>query len=910
MKRIYALLTCALFSSFLVDAQIFPGGVTDAEVWYIADWDDLNNEVFHNFSQTDIEIESCGITTNNLFNFNSSISTDELCLMYTAPLENSTGRDVFFVGEPSSALPIYSHLGTLWNTELDNTVHTDSIIRNFFDVNNQNAIAQEISDHYLSDKNAHINFYHLNHYNIDKKFKSYGQQGETDFFIGRYVNFDTSTEITDESFSGNFPEFISFTREISANERIRVESYLALKYGITLDQGTTYLSARNKMFWYERNSKTFTNRLFGLGRDDISGLNQLQSESSHLKDHLVAAVGKIVETNMQKQALTNIPNEHFLVFGDDGGLTELMRDNQKQIDFWGKTWLAHGTGQKMPEQPIYFKLKLTGEIIDRLTSNSDEHIWMLKDDYVNNTSISDFEGEFIKYYKGVVDLVEGYAYFDKIFFDEDKNSFDQYTFGVGPEMIVQAQVSGCQGDDLTMTIVITGGKPKYSINIESDDDAYDITTSNSTYSIPVSAGNEYEITVFDANGLQSQMTITVEPQSLEVNLGPDQILDNSQSTISLDAGQNIQDPNATYSWYRDGLLLLETDAILQVNEPGLYEVFVTSGDLTCTVSDVILISIEDLQVAFSTISGCSEAYNALTIEIESGFAPYTTILSGPSVTTNYIHTGTITIFDLPYGIYTVEVSDSEGNLHQENSEFSIPVTGLGLDVYPQLEAHCNNATNTPCLNLANPVHPLLSMNFPADPFEIDASVGVIDPNQSMTYEWFQDGQPIGINTPEIVFQPGANECADFGELLFTVVATDLTTNCSTSQSFYTRSICPVLSESYNSMEMIIENTPLVGDEGIEELNEAAPVEILKTLSTKVYPNPTISNAPFTYEVKYPEVFEGTVEVFNRNGELIQRIKIEGKEKYILPIQLDMSGMYLIRTVTSGGEAKTNRIIIN
>src|SRR5690606_6226397 len=165
-------------------AQNYPGGVIGAEVWYMGNWEHVGNGEFQNSAQTDIKINKCGEAEKDLFNFNPSIFSEKLCLEYIAPLENTTGRNVFFVGEPEKPEPSISNLGTLWRQDFGQIVMTDSIIRNFFDFNNKNVFTKEIYANYTSDNNANVNFYHTNNYNIDKKFKSYGQEGETSFYIG------------------------------------------------------------------------------------------------------------------------------------------------------------------------------------------------------------------------------------------------------------------------------------------------------------------------------------------------------------------------------------------------------------------------------------------------------------------------------------------------------------------------------------------------------------------------------------------------------------------------------------------------------------------------------------------------------------------------------------------------------
>ena len=76
-------------------------------------------------------------------------------------------------------------------------------------------------------------------------------------------------------------ELVVFNRELSVNESYQVHSYLALKYGITLDQAiaTDYVASVDMVIWSATNNVGYTNDIFGIGRDDASGLNQKVSES-------------------------------------------------------------------------------------------------------------------------------------------------------------------------------------------------------------------------------------------------------------------------------------------------------------------------------------------------------------------------------------------------------------------------------------------------------------------------------------------------------------------------------------------------------------------------------------------------------------------------------------------------------
>src|SRR5699024_8744227 len=186
-------------------------------------------------------------------------------------------------------------------------------------------------------QNADVYFYKWYNYEIDKKFKSYGEKGETKYHIGKRLPFPKLKK--DQTFSGLLPEFLVFNRQLSANEQNRVNYYLALKYGISLWKTSSYRDAKNKVFWDKGNNEKFDHNIFGIGRDDVSGLNQLQCESAHNKDYLVAAINKVRQTNLEVQNYQTIPDRTYTIFGDTGenGLKEEAEQGLSRLN---RVWLT------------------------------------------------------------------------------------------------------------------------------------------------------------------------------------------------------------------------------------------------------------------------------------------------------------------------------------------------------------------------------------------------------------------------------------------------------------------------------------------------------------------------------------------------------------------------------------------
>lgn len=81
------------------------------------------------------------------------------------------------------------------------------------------------------------------------------------------------------NFYGYIPELLVYSRVLTPLERRKAETYLALKYGVSLSN--SYIASDDKLLWDYDANKTYNNRITGILRDDTSGLNQLSSTTSY-----------------------------------------------------------------------------------------------------------------------------------------------------------------------------------------------------------------------------------------------------------------------------------------------------------------------------------------------------------------------------------------------------------------------------------------------------------------------------------------------------------------------------------------------------------------------------------------------------------------------------------------------------
>ena len=111
-------------------------------------------------------------------------------------------------------------------------------------------------------------------------------------------------------FDGKMAEVIVYNSVLSAADRNKVESYLAIKYGMTLDQtvATNYVSSDGTVIWGATTNSTHNNDIAGIGMDyDDVGLDQPRSRTIHTDSMITISNA------------ADIDNLEFLVWGNDNG---------------------------------------------------------------------------------------------------------------------------------------------------------------------------------------------------------------------------------------------------------------------------------------------------------------------------------------------------------------------------------------------------------------------------------------------------------------------------------------------------------------------------------------------------------------------------------------------------------------
>lgn len=103
-------------------------------------------------------------------------------------------------------------------------------------------------------------------------------------FTGNNSNFYLGSQIGNYYFGGELSEVVFYTGSLSTNQLQRINSYLSLKYGLTLDQSApqNYIASNSAVLYHATTTHAgYVNSIAGIGRDDNSALDQRKSKTAN-----------------------------------------------------------------------------------------------------------------------------------------------------------------------------------------------------------------------------------------------------------------------------------------------------------------------------------------------------------------------------------------------------------------------------------------------------------------------------------------------------------------------------------------------------------------------------------------------------------------------------------------------------
>lgn len=570
MKKIFTIIS--VFFVCILNAQS-PGGVGGVSVWYKTNSLQTPALSYQDYSGNKHQIQAltgANKPTYSLLNYNECLDFDgnDDFLKFPFVIETIDKINFFTVYQNKNAIQ-ESALFTTSNTDEKELFYST---KNIFRYNNDQI--NYINTNTI-DTLASFSMYSKFGTPSTKITKVIGRTGLSSMFIGK----DASNHQW-QNFKGKLPEFFSYRKILTQNERNRVNTYLAVKYAITMPY-TEYLSSKNKKIWKQEDYTDYPARVAGIARDGHSDLYQKQATSSSELKRLVIAAKKLAIDNMSNDA--QFSDQSFLIWGDNKKPLEL--DNETfGYRLLKRKWKVRFTSENAQTIPteVVFSLK---NILPQIPA--DKKLWLL----IDRTGQGNFNSSNIEAYP--MDHIDNdlAVYFKDIIFDQDLSGTDVFSFALGNKILSLYQITQptCIIKNGTLDLNIKGGKAPFNVLLTGSNGAsQNITVQTSQLSFPNLAIGDYHITITDSDNNITAYDFSVNDfNSISLNLGPDVTIA-SGSSVHFDASSQITDPNATYSWTSDNGFTSNSPTI-NVYEPGEYTVTVKTSD-NCEKTDTVKVT--------------------------------------------------------------------------------------------------------------------------------------------------------------------------------------------------------------------------------------------------------------------------------------------------------------------------------
>jgi hypothetical protein len=206
--------------------------------------------------------------------------------------------------------------------------------------------------------------------------------------------------------NGGIAEMIIYNGTITDTERHKIESYLAIKYGITLGENGTskdYVDSDGIPIWEvdtgEAEDDNFNTNVTGIGRDDLSGLNQKQSKTINTTNDITVGIKALAATN-QANDNSFMANKTFLMWGhnddDINTTTTITKDFSSEFEFTSPVTATTNLRK--------WKIKVTGSVptvkisIPKSMVTSDggpEFVMIVADDALFSTNVTSVTMELV-----------------------------------------------------------------------------------------------------------------------------------------------------------------------------------------------------------------------------------------------------------------------------------------------------------------------------------------------------------------------------------------------------------------------------------------------------------------------------------------------------------------------------------
>jgi hypothetical protein len=401
----------------------------------------------------------------------------------------------------------------------------------------------------------------------------------TEYWIGR--NYDVQG-----SLNGSVAEIFTFAERVSDADRQKIESYLGIKFGITLGTSTEaekdYVNSFGTSVWDISANSGYNYDVAGIGRDSISDLNQKQSKSINYANSVAIGLGGISATNSANSNEFTKDGD-FLVWGNNNAAFSGTNTNTITI--------ATGVTTSLTRIDRKWKIVETNE-----DANGDVKTVFLS---IPSDAFSGFSKAPSEEYALIVADNSNFANGDIIdviplrsdgssnlytWYDFDGTKY--FTFGKTPKLAEDHSISISSGDFLV-------GDHELNLNVDSFTiSAWIKTTSNASTRTLMAKGEKLQIRLNSSDQVEVMIDDAVTPKYIsDMTIGDGKwhqltfVYNSASIYLYIDGilDKSVQDvvhPSPNYNHFSIGAVYIDKDNIINPFLGKIDEVYVWDLALT------------------------------------------------------------------------------------------------------------------------------------------------------------------------------------------------------------------------------------------------------------------------------------------------------------------------------------------
>ena len=428
-----------------------------------------------------------------------------------------------------------------------------------------------------------------------------------------YLAFGANPQDFSSPSTTDIAEYIIYAADLSDTEVKEVESYLALKYGIS--KTDDYLASDDSTIWSATDNTGYTTDIFGIGQDNASGLNQKVSRSvNNANGPILATIQNFTASNTDGSR-TELGNGNFMLMGHNNGTENSFTSsfNSGTNNRSDRVWKVDETGTV---GEVYFAIPKTA-----ITFPSGIPVLVISNDLTFDSS------------DDVVNLTDDGTYYWASINPDDEAYLAFATTTPGFTLSKSALTIGENAGTGIFTVVLDAQPLNDVVFKVTSDDTNEATVDESTLTF----------TTANWDTLQT-VTVTGVNDNIDRN-------DNATITVSVD--------DASSDDYFDALddqtvavTLTNDDEVPTVLTTAASSVISTSGVLGGNVSEIGTSAVTETGVVYSTINTSPEkgGANVTVVVIESETGTFSeTIASLLPDTTYYYQAYAISNAGISYG---------------------------------------------------------------------------------------------------------------------------------------------------------------------------------------------------------------------------------------------------------------------